>query len=160
MSFVEQIKITGNLGVALDAALGATKPANVLQVGGNDGTNAYGIPLASGGGSLIISGTATANQGTAGTSTSPWYGRFGAPTTALWSQAAITFSSSGDNTIVAGSGSTTIRVMRMFFVNSNTTTLTNITFKDSTPTSLSGAFLLNSVRRADVCHGIRKRIRD
>ena len=43
----------------MDAVLGATKPANVLQVGGNDGTNAYGIPLASGGGSVVVSGTLT-----------------------------------------------------------------------------------------------------
>lgn len=137
-------RIVGASGVTLDAVLGATKPANVLQVGGNDGTNAYGIPLASGGGSVVISGTATANQGTAGTSTAPWYTRYGAPTTALWSQAAINFSASGATVIVAGVSSQTIRVMRIFFVNSNTTTATNITIQDSTPASFSGAFLLQA----------------
>ena len=47
--------IVGHAGVVLDAVLGATKPANVLQVGGNDGTNAYAIPLISGGGSVVVS---------------------------------------------------------------------------------------------------------
>jgi hypothetical protein len=57
--------IQGHGGVALDAVLGATKPANVLQVGGNDGTNAFAIPLASGGTSVVISGSVT----TSGTAT-------------------------------------------------------------------------------------------
>ena len=56
-TFLVQAEIEGHAGVALDAVLGATKPANVLQVGGNDGTNAYAIPLASGGGSIVVSGT-------------------------------------------------------------------------------------------------------
>jgi len=43
----------------MDAVLGATKPANVLQVGGNDGTNAYGIPLSAGGAAVLTSGTFT-----------------------------------------------------------------------------------------------------
>jgi hypothetical protein len=51
--------VGGAAGVTLDSVLGATKPANSLQVGGNDGTNAYAIPLASGGGSVVISGTVT-----------------------------------------------------------------------------------------------------
>ena len=67
-----------------------------------------------------------------------------APSTAVWTQASISFSSSGDNTVVAGSGSTTIRIMRLSFVNSDTTTATSITIKDSTPTSFSGAFRLVS----------------
>ena len=46
--------------MTLDAVLGATKPANVLQVGGNDGTNAYAIPLASGGSSIVVSGSVSA----------------------------------------------------------------------------------------------------
>ena len=50
-------EVVGHAGVTLDAVLGATKPANVLQVGGNDGTNAYAIPLASGGGTVAVSGT-------------------------------------------------------------------------------------------------------
>jgi len=51
------VYIEGHSGVVLDAVLGATKPANVLQVGGNDGTNAYAVPLASGGGSVVVSGS-------------------------------------------------------------------------------------------------------
>lgn len=58
-NIIGKVDILGSLGVALDAVLGATKPANVLQVGGNDGTNAYAIPLASGGGSVVVSGSVT-----------------------------------------------------------------------------------------------------
>jgi hypothetical protein len=61
------VGIAGHAGVTLDAVLGATKPANVLQVGGNDGTNAYAIPLASGGTSVVVSGSVTATC--SGTST-------------------------------------------------------------------------------------------
>jgi hypothetical protein len=97
----------------------------------------------------VIQGTASnlnalVAQGSAAASTVGWYDRPAAPTTAAWSQAAITFNTSGDQTIVAGSGSTTVRIMRIFFVNSDAATSTNITFKDSTPTSLSGAFLMQS----------------
>lgn len=49
------VRTLGNAGVALDAVLGATKPANVLQVGGNDGTNAYAVPLGGSGSSVITS---------------------------------------------------------------------------------------------------------
>ena len=41
------IELVSASAAALDAVLGATKPASVLQVGGNDGTNAYAIPLTS-----------------------------------------------------------------------------------------------------------------
>lgn len=47
------IRIQGNVGGVMDTTLGGTKPANVLQVGGNDGTNAYAIPLVSGGGAVV-----------------------------------------------------------------------------------------------------------
>ena len=67
-----------------------------------------------------------------------------APTTSLFTSAAISFSASGTNTLVAGSGSTTIRVYRIFFVNSDASNSTNITIQDSTPTSFSGAFSLTS----------------
>jgi hypothetical protein len=149
------IRIIGNLGVALDAVLGATKPANVLQVGGNDGTNAYAIPLASGGGKVLVTAdaiTIAATQtlatvttvGTVTTVTNPVKTQPASPTTAAWTAAAITFSSSGANTIVAGVGGQTIRVMRIFFVNSDVTTATNITIGDTTVTNFSGAFLLQS----------------
>lgn len=196
MSFFTQVKITGNIGGLLDAVLGAAKPANVLQVGGNDGTNSYAVPLSSGGTASLVTGLGSAGSATAGVVTIQGIssmtpvaiagasGSFldqaagsakrtnslqvggndgtnqyalpltslgvsvlmtpGAPTVSKYSQAAITFSASGDNTLVAGSGSTTIRVYRIFFVNSDAATSSNITIKDSTPTNFSGAFLLAS----------------
>ncbi len=59
-------RTVGNIGGVLDAVLGAAKPANVLQVGGNDGTNAFAMPLASGGGSVVVSGTVTATTASVG----------------------------------------------------------------------------------------------
>jgi hypothetical protein len=59
-------RIVGNAGGVLDGVLGATKPANALQVGGNDGTNVFALPLASGGGSLVVSGTVTATSAATG----------------------------------------------------------------------------------------------
>lgn len=66
----------------------------------------------------------------------------GAPTTSLYSHAAISFSASGDNVVIAGVGGQTIRVYRIFFVNADGSTTTNVTIKDSTPTSFTGAFPL------------------
>jgi hypothetical protein len=62
------------------------------------------------------------------------------PTTANWSQAPINVTALGANVIITAVGGQTIRVMRMFFVNSDPTTVTNITIQDTTPTSFSGAF--------------------
>ena len=59
-------RIVGNIGGVLDGVLGAAKPANALQVGGNDGTNVFALPLASGGGSLVVSGTVTATSASNG----------------------------------------------------------------------------------------------
>lgn len=117
------IRITGNVGGVMDTTLGSTKPANALQIAGNDGTNLQALTTDTAGNLLT---------------------RFAAPTTAKWTLATISFSASGDNTIVAGVGGQTIRVMRIFFVNSDASTSTNITIKDSTPTNFSGAFLLGS----------------
>ena len=174
--------IVGHAGAVLDAVLGATKPPNVLQVGGNDGTNAYAVPLASGGASVVVSGsvsvsgsvtaaqgtaaalsaywpvglsdgtnligvsahpvyvqgTVTANQGTAAANTAPWVTRPGSPTTASWTVAAINFNTSGANIIVAAVGGQTVRVMRMFFVNCDSTNVVNVTIQDTTPTSFTG----------------------
>jgi hypothetical protein len=58
------------------------------------------------------------------------------PTTSDLTEASINISSSGDNTIVALSGSTTIRIYAIYFT---CAAAVNITFKDSTPTSLTGA---------------------
>jgi hypothetical protein len=53
-SGVQKVGIVGGAaGITLDAVLGATKPANVLQIGGNDGTNAFALPLVSGGGAVV-----------------------------------------------------------------------------------------------------------
>jgi hypothetical protein len=67
--------------------------------------------------------------------------RPGAPTTANWLQAAIN-TTSATAVLVAAVGGQTVRVMRMFFVNSDSTTVTNVTIQDTTPTSFSGAFRL------------------
>lgn len=58
------------------------------------------------------------------------------PTTQQTTVAAINFSASGDNTIIAASGSTTIRIWKLMLVVAGTTSLT---IKDSAPTSFSGA---------------------
>jgi hypothetical protein len=63
-----------------------------------------------------------------------------APTTALWTHAIIAVSAaSGTQSLIAGSGSTTIRVMKIQFT---TNAATNIYFLDSTPTTLSGTYVL------------------
>jgi hypothetical protein len=131
MSYFTQLKVLGNIGGILDAVLGATKPANVLQVGGNDGTNAYGIPLASGGGSVVVSGTVT-------TSVSSAITRPASPATANWSQAVINCSSLGANIIVGGVGGQTVRVMRILFVNCDPTLTSDVTIQDTAPTSFTG----------------------
>lgn len=123
MSFVEQVKVTGNVGGILDAASGASKPANVLQVGGTDGTNAYPFSTDSSGNQFI---------------------RPASPTSSKWTQSSISVSSSGANIIIPGVSGQTVRVMRMFFVNSSSTTTTNVTIQDTTPTSFTGSFLLIS----------------
>jgi hypothetical protein len=58
------------------------------------------------------------------------------PTTTPLTNAAISFSSSGDNTVVSGTGGQTIRVHRMVFV---VTSAVNVTVKDGASTSLTGA---------------------
>jgi hypothetical protein len=51
---VQLVGIEGHAGGAFDAALGAAKPANVVQVGGNDGTDVYAVPLTSGGAAVAV----------------------------------------------------------------------------------------------------------
>jgi hypothetical protein len=72
--------------------------------------------------------------------------RPGSPISANWTQAAISFSTSGDNLIVAGVGGKTIKIFRMFFVNGGATGITStaITLKDNagSPTIFTGAFQL------------------
>lgn len=61
---------------------------------------------------------------------------YAAPTTTPLTNAAVSFSSSGDNTVVSGTGGQTIRVHRIMFVVAGTV---NVTLKDGASTSLSGA---------------------
>ena len=63
-----------------------------------------------------------------------------APTTALWSHAIITVSAaSGTQSLIAGVVGQTIRVMKIQFT---TDAATNTYFLDSTPTTLSGTYVL------------------
>lgn len=110
--------ITGNNGGILDAAPGATAPANGLQVGGTDGTNFRAIKT-------DTSGDVFVRQAT--------------PTTSNLSQAAVSFSASGANVIVAGVGGQTVRIFRMLLV---VGAATNLTIQDTTPTNFSGAIPL------------------
>lgn len=84
------------------------------------------------------SGTVTANQGTAGAVTAPWPTRPGSPMTASWLQLPINVSGLGANIIVPAVGGQTVRVMRIFFVNSDPTNATNVTVQDTSPTSFTG----------------------
>lgn len=133
---------------------GTSAPTKVQIVGGksNDGTPQYKeIPLGAGARSVIVegvaggtavpisaaslplpSGAATDATLTGGTAQV----KFATPTTATLTSAAISTSSSGDNTIVSGTGGQTIRVYRIVFVVS---AAVNVTIKDGAGTSLSGA---------------------
>lgn len=62
-------------------------------------------------------------------------------TTQSTSLASISFAGSGDNTVVAGVALKTVRIFKMFFTVASATT---ITFKDTTPTSFTGAMTLNA----------------
>lgn len=55
--------------------------------------------------------------------------------------AAITFSNTGDNIVIAGTANQTIRVFRIFFV---TSAATNITIKNGAGTSLTGAMAMGA----------------
>ena len=51
----------------------------------------------------------------------------------------ISFSSSGDNTVIASDSTRTIYVWQFFFVNNDASTATNITLKEGS-TAISGAY--------------------
>lgn len=65
---------------------------------------------------------------------------FQRPTSQALTWAAVSFNSSGDNTVVAGTGGQTVRVFVLVFT---VAAALVATFKDSTPTSLSGAMSFN-----------------
>ncbi len=71
-----------------------------------------------------------------------------APNPTFLSRAAITFSGSGDNALVAAVAGQIVQVYRIFFVVGGTT---NLTFKDGASTSLSGAmpFIANGAMVLD-----------
>lgn len=56
---------------------------------------------------------------------------------------AISFSSSGDNTVIAADSTSVLYIWQFFFVNNSTTTDTNITLKEGS-TSVSGAYTIAS----------------
>lgn len=139
---------------------GTSAPTKIQVAGGksNDGTPQYReLPLGAGGRSIIVEGfvggTAVpisaaslplptgASQDSTLTGGTAKFG-FAEPTTAGLSRAAISISSSGDNTIIAGVGGQTIRIFRIFFVVSGAV---SVTIKDGAGTSLTGAmaFLAN-----------------
>jgi hypothetical protein len=63
------------------------------------------------------------------------------PQIAKWKTAAISFSSSGDNTCIAAVTGMPINVWKIWFTAANAV---NVTFKDGASTSLSGAAILTS----------------
>lgn len=132
-----KVDASQNLNVNVNAALPAG--TNVIGHVINDASSAVIGHVITDSGSV-----ATVTQGTAAAVTAPWYVIPGAPKTSQLSQAVVSFSSSGDNTIVAAVAAQTIRVYRMFIVNGDGTNSSNVTIKDSTPTSYSGAFYLAS----------------
>lgn len=62
--------------------------------------------------------------------------RFGTPYTGFLTSGAVSFASSGDNTVVSAVTSQIVRVYRIILT---TAAATNITMKDGASTSLSGA---------------------
>jgi hypothetical protein len=118
---IQKVGIVGGTGTIVDAATGAAVPTHGLLVGGSDGTDFRNL--------------STDTNGRVNVNTSP-----SAPTTSVYSQAAIS-TASNPAVLVSGSGTTTIRVYRILLVNAGTTT--NITIEDSTPTAFSGAIPLD-----------------
>lgn len=62
-------------------------------------------------------------------------------TSATLTEAAIDFSTTGNNTVVSGVANKTVRVFRIFFVCS---AATNITIKDGSDTALTGAMSMSA----------------
>lgn len=120
-----------------------------VTISGTPSVNAtiVNIPTTTVSGTVTVTGsTITANQGgtwTVGISTGTnVIGKvnFATPTTTVFSSTTINTTTTGDNTIVAGISSQTVRVFRMFFVVSAATT---ITFKDGS-TGMTGAMTFNA----------------
>lgn len=148
----ETTKVIGTVNVASSQTIAVTNTGTfAVQSAATlsaETTKVIGTVNIAGSQTIAVTNTGTfavqAAQGTAAASTAPWYTRPGAPTTGNWTVASISFSSSGDNTVVSHTSAQTIRVMRIFLVNSDASTASNYTIKDSTPTSFSGAFRLAS----------------
>jgi len=127
-------------GVVVDAQ----NPVSISQVGTTPVTTTVPVSAAS---LPLPSGASTsANQSTEITSLSSIDGhltkadtdnlRFAIPTTSKYTDASISISSSGDNTIVSGTAAQTIRVFRLMLACASGV---NVTFKDGASTSLTGA---------------------
>jgi hypothetical protein len=122
-----------------DGSLKSATGTSAYQVQGPaaDGAAAVGNPNVAAGvdGSGNVQALSTDTAGNQ-------YNRAALQTTSAMTQAAISFSSSGDNTIVAaGAGAVTTRVFRMFFV---VTAATVITIKNGAGASLTGAMPLSA----------------
>jgi hypothetical protein len=98
--------------------------------------NSFAVTVASDQSSL----STLASQGTAAAATAGWPTIFGRPTTAALTSASINAASSGDNSLVAGVSSQTIRVFRIFLVATSAVTLK---FRDGT-TDLTGGISLTA----------------
>jgi hypothetical protein len=163
--------VTSNLGtiagVATETTLAAlnTKVATDVTADYDTGAGTQSIPLAglalpaSGGavaggtatnpfrtdptGTTIqpVSGTVTATQGTAAAAGSGWLVEFDRPTTANLTSASINASLNGDNTLVVGSTSQTVRVFKLFLV---ANAAVNIKFKSGASTDLTAVMNLNA----------------
>lgn len=116
----------------------AANPAGAWPVEITDGTNILGTsahPVKTDGSAVtqpVQLQAGSANVGFVG---------YELPTIGRMSQTAINFSTSGDNTLVAGVGGQTIRIWRIIF---NVGGSTNITIKDGAVTAFSGPLTFSS----------------
>lgn len=120
---------------------GVTQPVSYAQTGHGTATGSLRVELPTDGTGVIAAVGGITNALPAGTNT---IGKtYGAPQTAkALTQASISISSSGDNTVVAGTASQTIRVFRLVLVAASAV---NVTIKNGTAgTALTGAIPLKA----------------
>ena len=149
--------ISGGQAVPVSGSIAVSGVTGVVEVSATSAANASGNPIYV---SAAITGTPTVDINSGQTITVTNAGTFAvqatgtvsvsgivttkpaSPITASWSQLPIDCSSLGANIIVPAVSLQSVRIMRIFFVNCNTSTSTNITIQDTTPTSFTGAILL------------------
>lgn len=121
---------------AASTAVGASDPCLAVGLSPNSplpaGTAVIGHVITDSG------SVATVTQGTAAAAPAPWYASPGAPTTSVLTQAVVSFSSNGSNTIVAGSSGKTIRIFRLLLVFTGACTAT-LQDTAGTPAPFTGA---------------------